>query len=398
MKPKELNKEAKRMLEMIDSGSTSMISEDAAPYYVDISTYTDKELFDLEKKKLFRERPLFMALSCDIPNPGDFVTNEDTGIPVVITRNQKGKIKAYLNVCRHRAGRLIDEPCGNKARGFVCPYHAWKYDLDGNLTSITGEQTFGEIDKSLHSLIELPAEEKYGMIYVQSTPGPAQSIDDILGEELGHQMASWDLSSMHLVNRGIFDMPTNWKLAMETFCEGYHFGPLHPDTIGATSYSNVMTYDRYNYNHRIGFPAKSIVDLKEQKEKDWKAFNHFSFVYFLFPNITFLVSPLFINYFELYPGSEVGEHLTRFSLYARKEMKTKEEKKEAQEQFEFIYSVVESDDYWVSENVMKGFRSGLHPYSVFGRNEFSLINVHQAFRESVGLDPNGVELKRSRKK
>ena len=53
-------------------------------------------------------------------------------------------------------------------------------------------------------------------------------------------------------------MPTNWKLAMDTFCEGYHFGPLHPDTIGASSYSNIMAYDQYNYNHRIGFPSKSI--------------------------------------------------------------------------------------------------------------------------------------------
>ena len=74
--------------------------------------------------------------------------------------------------------------------------------------------------------------------------------------------------------------------------------------------------------------------------------------------------------------------------------KLPEEKKEAQDHFEFIYSVVENDDYWVSENVMKGFRSGLHPYSVFGRNELSLINLHEAFRESVGLDPSGVRLKR----
>ena len=79
-------------------------------------------------------------------------------------------------------------------------------------------------------------------------------------------------------------------------------------------------------------------------------------------------------------------------------MKTEEEKDAAQEHFQFIYSVVENEDYWVSANVMKGFKSGLHPYSVFGRNELSLINMHEAFRESVGLDPSGVRLKRSRKK
>ena len=159
MKNKELNKAAKRMLDLIDSGTTSMTSEDVAPYYVDIKTYTDNEIFELEKQKLFKERPLLMAFSSDVKDSGDFITNEDTGIPIIITRNKKGTVKAYLNVCRHRGGRLLDKPCGNQSRGFVCPYHAWRYDLDGDLISIYGEETFGEIDRSLHSLIELPVEE-----------------------------------------------------------------------------------------------------------------------------------------------------------------------------------------------------------------------------------------------
>ncbi|SVA58198.1 uncharacterized protein METZ01_LOCUS111052, partial [marine metagenome] len=65
MKEKELNKEARRMLDLIESGTTSMTSENIAPYYVDINTYTDNELFKLEKQKLFKERPLLMAFTCD---------------------------------------------------------------------------------------------------------------------------------------------------------------------------------------------------------------------------------------------------------------------------------------------------------------------------------------------
>ena len=87
MKNKELNKAAKRMLDLIDSGTTSMTSEDVAPYYVDIKTYTDNEIFELEKQKLFKERPLLMAFSSDVKDSGDFITNEDTGIPIIITRN-----------------------------------------------------------------------------------------------------------------------------------------------------------------------------------------------------------------------------------------------------------------------------------------------------------------------
>ena len=78
MKNKELNKAAKRMLDLIDSGTTSMTSEDVAPYYVDIKTYTDNEIFELEKQKLFKERPLLMAFSSYVKDSGDFITNEDT--------------------------------------------------------------------------------------------------------------------------------------------------------------------------------------------------------------------------------------------------------------------------------------------------------------------------------
>ena len=394
MKKEDLDLIAKELLGLIEGKTTTMASDKEAPYYVDINTYTDLELFEREKKMLFKERPLLMAFSNDLPENGDFITNEDTGIPILITRNSEGRVKAFLNVCRHRGARLEDVPCGKKPRGFVCPYHAWKYDHDGKLTSIYGEDTFGEIDKSSHGLTELAAEEKYGMIYVRPTPGPSMSVDDILGDKLGPQLGTWDLGSMHLVDRKIFTMPTNWKLALDTFCEGYHFGPLHSETIGDTTYSNVMTYDKYGYNHRVGFANKTILELNDLPESEWEPLHHFQFVYFLFPNVIILVSPDYVNYFELYPGKKVNNHLTRFSLYKRFPMKTEEEKREAQDQYDFIYSVVEKDDYWVSENVMKGFKSGLHPHSIFGKNELSLIYMHQAFRDAVGLDPKDVELKR----
>ena len=381
----ELNAIARRCLDYLDSGTTAMADQ---PLVLDATTYTDETLWRQEREHLFRKGATLICLGCEIPNAGDFKTHEDTGVPMIVVRDQSGAVHAFLNACRHRGARLEDVPCGHKER-FTCPYHAWTYDLSGQLKSVFREETFGHIDKANHGLIRLPVQEKYGLVYVNPDPEGRVDIDDILGD-LGPQLGTWRLSEAQFVRSKELRVRTNWKLALDTFCEGYHFGPLHKDSVGLTSMTNLMTYDRYKYNHRLGFPTKSIVELKNQPESEWDAFAHLTFVHFLFPNITLLVSRDFVYMFHLYPGEKVDEHVTRYHLYARNRLTTAAELEAANQQFDYIYSIVENEDYWISRNVMKSFKSRLHPYSIFGRNEPSLINMHRAFRESIGRDPEEI--------
>ena len=85
-------------------------------------------------------------------------------------------------------------------------------------------------------------------------------------------------------------------------------------------------------------------------------------MHFLFPNITLLVSRDFVYMFHLYPGEKVDEHVTRYHLYSRNRLTTEAELAAANQQFDYIYSIVENEDYWISRNVMKSFKSRLHPY------------------------------------
>jgi carnitine monooxygenase subunit len=381
----ELNAIARRCLDYIDSGTTAMADQ---PLVLDATTYTDETLWRQEKEQLFRKGPTLICLGCEIPNPGDFKTHEETGVPMIVVRDQNGEVHAFLNACRHRGARLEDVPCGHKER-FTCPYHAWTYELSGQLKTVFKEETFGHIDKANHGLIRLPVQEKYGFVYVNPDPEGHVDIDAILGD-LGPQLGGWNLADAQFIRSKELRVRTNWKLALDTFCEGYHFGPLHKDSVGLTSMTNLMTYDRYRYNHRLGFPTKSIVELKSQPESQWDAFAHLTFVHFLFPNISLLVSRDSVYMFHLYPGEKVDEHITRYHLYSRKRLTTEAELAAANQQFDYIYSIVENEDYWVSRNVMKSFKSRLHPYSIFGRNEPSLINMHRAFRESIGRDPEEI--------
>ena len=378
---------AKRALAHLEAGTT-----DSAPdvYRVPTSVYTDPELFELEKRTIFRDSPQFVGFSSDLPGPGTYTTFDDLGVPVLLTRDQDGKVNAFLNICTHRSARL-KEGCG-KAASLSCPYHAWGFDLKGKLRTIFKEQTFGVIDKACYDLVKLPVEEKYGLIFVGLHPGVTVSIDAALGE-LAPLFATWDLGSVSLVDSHEWRLQTNWKLALDTFCEGYHFGPLHKASLGDFSICNLGLVDYFGpdrRSHRVAFPNTSISRLKDIPESQWglEVFNEFQLVHFLYPNISLLVSPTAVELFQLFPGERVDQHLTRYRCYWRAAAPAGGwGVNDPHQHFEFVRDIVTKEDYWVSANVMKSLKGTQRPFNTFGRNEPALHNMHKAFARGAGREP-----------
>ena len=131
--------------------------------------YVNPRLAGSEWDTFFRNYPQMIGLSGELPEPGSFLTVDDFGVPVLATRDRDGKFHAFVNACRHRGSRLVQEKRG-KARNFACPFHFWGYNNKGELTSIPEDQHFGHIDKSCHGLIRLPAIEKHNMLWVHPQP------------------------------------------------------------------------------------------------------------------------------------------------------------------------------------------------------------------------------------
>ena len=113
-----------------------------------VEEYFDPVRYEREVAVLFRNHPVVVGFSAQLRKPGDFVTNNDTGQPILVTRGTDGKLRAFLNVCRHRSATVEQKPCGANKRAFVCPYHGWSYDLTGRLIGITDGAWFGEIDRA----------------------------------------------------------------------------------------------------------------------------------------------------------------------------------------------------------------------------------------------------------
>ena len=248
----------RRLLGHID-GRTTDLADDM--FRNRVSAYSCRERASLERERLFRERPIFMGLSTRLPKPGDYLTEDVAGMPVLMTRGADGEVRAFANICRHR-GAPVAQGCGN-ARAFVCPYHGWTYDLAGKLLGTTDKVGFAGIDLASHGLVRLPAAERHGMLFVRPKPvQPGESVDD------RHRLpisARWRPTSPRSgsrpirCSRPIASHPRiNWKFAIDTFLEGYHIPHLHRKTIAPYFIGNCGTFDGAGLHGRMCVARTSI--------------------------------------------------------------------------------------------------------------------------------------------
>ena len=120
----------RRVIGFVDRNTTELAD---AVYLNPVSTYTSPQHAERERERLFRGHPLFFGLSCELPSPGDYRADDLSGAPILVVRVGDGRLNAFLNVCRHR-GAKVATGSGSGKRMFVCPYHAFTYDLEGRLT------------------------------------------------------------------------------------------------------------------------------------------------------------------------------------------------------------------------------------------------------------------------
>ena len=163
-------------------------------FKVPASQYYDPGHWQLELDRVFKRLPLMLATSVELPNPGDYKAMDAAGVPVLITRDMDGEIRAYVNSCAHRGAQVMAPGCGH-AKRFTCPYHAWSYNHSGELTHVYAEQDFGEIDRSEYGLVPLQAVERSGLIWVLSDVNSHLDIDLFLAgyeQQLAHGLfAQW---------------------------------------------------------------------------------------------------------------------------------------------------------------------------------------------------------------
>jgi choline monooxygenase len=202
----------------------------------DVSFYRDPARFAAERKSVFARSWLFMGHQSELSLEGDVLTATLAGYPLIVVRGPSG-IKAFHNVCRHRAGPLFDEERGNCGGALTCKYHGWVYAMDGRLKNARDFGAATGFDPRDYGLFEVRVESWRGFAFV-NVDGQAPALAAQLAP-LDARLGARDLSALQHTERRTHDIACNWKIYVENYLEGYHIPLVHPQLaaeVDATKY------------------------------------------------------------------------------------------------------------------------------------------------------------------
>ena len=370
----------RRIVDFVERGTTELGEE---VFLNPVATYTCAEQAARERQGFFRDRPLFFGLSCELPNPGDWRTDDLSGVPILVVRNGDGELRAFLNVCRHR-GAKVASGAGSGRRLFVCPYHAWSYDLDGRLTRLGPEAAFSGLTCAERSLMPLPVAEKHGLIFVKASPGGEFDVDALLGG-LGPEFASYGFRGYSHFTTQTLTKDMNWKLVIDTFLETWHVATLHKATIASIFQPNVNAFDAFGRNGRLTLPRRSLLENAKETEDRWDLLTHSAIIYQLFPNALLVWQGDHLETWRAFPaGGATDRCVAEAALFAPEPAVTDKAKRHWERNMDLLMRTVEEEDFPVCLDIQGGLASGAQTHTTFGRNEPALAHYHRGIQAAVG--------------
>jgi len=233
--------------------------------------YTSAETHARENNAVFARNWAGIGFAKDLPDPGWAVPVDFLGQPLLIVRDRAGTVRVFHNVCRHRGMVLVDK--AGPIRGAIrCPYHSWCYDLDGALKATPhvggpGHNAHEAVDRATLGLIEVPSHVWRDVVFI-NLAGNAPPFETAHATLIA-RWADFDdpLSFSGADSAFSLDVATNWKLAVENYCESYHLPWVHP---GLNAYSRLE--DHYNIEEPDAFSGQGTHVYRQLAGEDGETF------------------------------------------------------------------------------------------------------------------------------
>ena len=223
---------------------SDLIKAQVKGFSLDQIFYQDPNIYQRELDRIFMRSWLYVGHACQIPETGDYFLYELANESVIITRDSKDSIKGLINVCRHRGSRICLKSSGQQ-KSMICPYHGWVYKLDGSL--LGANRTPASFDKSKYSLKQVQLKIFHGMIFINFDNDPVSF--DPIKKDLDECLQPYGLENMKIAHKQSYPIKSNWKLAVENYCECYHCIPAHPE---------------YSVAHGLSLPDEKVADMLAQ--------------------------------------------------------------------------------------------------------------------------------------
>ena len=338
------------------NGDGSTESEIAAGYDPDptksmslrAEAYTEPRWHQIEQREVFARTWQWVCHVESLRSPGAYMALEVAGMPVALVRGHDGELRAFYNVCQHRAHELLSG--SGRTDNIVCGYHGWTYELTGRLARARRTADVAGFDPSSTCLSEVQATEFGGFVYVNLDPGAAGLAEQ--SEGLGDEIAGWapDVEDLTHVRRIRYEIASNWKNVVDNFLECYHCHVAHPDfvTLVEMDTYRVATHGIYSsHMAKAGYSANSAYDVAGSPVKDLA-------VWWLWPNTCLMRYPGRGNFsvMQMVPAGP-ERTLETIDFY----LETDELTDADEESIRYIDEVLQPEDIALVESVQRGMRT-----------------------------------------
>ena len=310
--------------------------------------YIDQKWFDAEIKAVFAKTWQWVCHVEKLRDPGNYIAVDIAGAPIVVVRNRESELRAFYNVCKHRAHELVTG--SGTTKNLVCPYHAWTFGLNGELKAARRADQMDNFDKGTICLDKVQVEEFCGFVYV-NLDGTAKPLAEQAGD-LKKEIEYWapGVEKLTLAKRLTYEINSNWKNVVDNFLECYHCHIAHPEFVDLVDMGTyiVKTYGIWSSHFAEAGKTKNVAYDVEDASVTTHA------VWWLWPNTCLLRYPGRNNFMVLQiipAGPE--KTLEIWDFYLEDNNLTKGEV----EAVKYINDVLQVQDIGIVESVQRGMKT-----------------------------------------
>lgn len=361
----------KRLLERVLSNS----SDEAGAMMIEpASVFLDPARWQQEREQFFLNTPQVVGFAGEVATPGSFKTLEILERPIVITRDEQGVLRAFINACAHR-GSPVARGCG-QSRRLTCQYHGWSYALDGSLAGRPSDAAFDSAGAETR-LTPLAVTDCSGLLVVAASPDVSQQTVDKHLLDIAPVLMDYGFQKAQPIETRRFSVAANWKLVAGLSHESYHFATLHRDSLAPLMTAHAVI-DEFGPHTRWAFPFRDINELATKDPAQWPKHLPGVINHTLFPGTVLVVPPSDAQLIRVEPGQSVGESVVYYSGICTDPSRMEA----AANAYAFGGDIFEREDLPAAALCQQGLAAG-RPSVIFGRNEPIVQAWHRRWHDSL---------------
>jgi glycine betaine catabolism A len=352
--------------------------------------YTSLDVYDEERERIWWGDWVCFGRGEEVAAPGDYLVRDLAGESVFIVRNGAGELHGFYNVCAHRGTKFLDDDArANVRKAFVCPYHAWTYDLNGRLIGTPNVKEDEHFDRSEHPLHGFSVEEYAGFVFVNLSANPKPLMEALTdGAESITTFERFKMDELRIGVRIVYEVEANWKIVVENYNECLHCPTVHPELVQVVPlfrFGEVWDEETRDDGNWMMDGATSFTKtgrselpkLPDLQPEDYSMY----YGSYEFPNLLLNLHPDCVMYYLGYPKGP--SHTTVVSEYLFRPETIDGPNFKPEPVVEF-WDLISKQDWDVCERAQTGVGSRAFTAGVYPRQDRFLYNFNEEWRAMMG--------------